>query len=202
MKENSEYRAEARQALKDNWNTSALFVFVYFLLASVISSAFSASFSFNDHLAISAKLLGTFLVLPLEYGAYVAFLRFFRGEEIEIGWLFDGYRQQRVWTTSILKYVYTILWSLLLIIPGIIKSYSYAMTDYILRDNPELKDNAAIELSMQMMQGYKMKLFLLHLSFLGWIFLSILTLGIGLFWVIPYMYSAQTAFYEDLKQNN
>jgi uncharacterized membrane protein len=99
----------------------------------------------------------------------------------------------------LLKAIYLILWTLLLIIPGIIKSYSYAMTEFILKDNPEMKNNAAIEKSMAMMQGKKMKLFLLDLSFIGWIILAILTLGLGFVLLVPYMYTARAAFYEDLK---
>ena len=70
---------------------------------------------------------------------------------------------------------YTAFWSLLLVIPGIIKSYSYAMTDFILKDEPEMKNNAAIEKSMAMMEGNKMKLFMLDLSFIGWAILCIFT---------------------------
>ena len=75
-------------------------------------------------------------------------------------------------------YGFTILWSLLLVIPGIIKSYSYAMTSFILKDEPEMKNNAAIEKSMAMMENNKMKLFMLDLSFIGWaILLSLLSVS-------------------------
>ena len=99
----------------------------------------------------------------------------------------------------ILVVIYEFLWTLLLIIPGIIKYYSYAMTKFILLDEPELKYDAAIEKSMEMMKGKKFKLFLLDLSFIGWALLCILTLGIGLVLLVPYMYTARAAFYEDLK---
>ena len=97
------------------------------------------------------------------------FLGLFReGTPIDIGKLFDGFKDfGRIWGTGILVAIYTVLWTCLLIVPGIIKSYSYAMTYYILKDEPELKYNAAIEKSMSMMNGYKMKLFLLDLSFIG-----------------------------------
>ena len=96
-------------------------------------------------------------------------------------------------------YGFTILWSLLLVIPGIIKSYSYAMTSFILKDEPEMKNNAAIEKSMAMMEGNKMKLFMLDLSFIGWAILCIFTLGIGLLFLQPYVAISRAAFYEDLK---
>ena len=96
-------------------------------------------------------------------------------------------------------YGFTILWSLVLVIPGIIKSYSYAMTSFILKDEPEMKNNAAIEKSMAMMEGNKMKLFMLDLSFIGWAILCIFTLGIGLLFLQPYVAISRAAFYEDLK---
>ena len=96
-------------------------------------------------------------------------------------------------------YGFTILWSLLLVIPGIIKSYSYAMTSFILKDEPEMKNNAAIEKSMAMMEGNKMKLFMLDLSFIGWAILCIFTFGIGFLFLQPYVAISRAAFYEDLK---
>lgn len=117
--------------------------------------------------------------------------------------MFEGYNKElfsRVLTTTLLYYVYVFLWSLLLLIPGCIKSYSYAMTPYILKDNPEMKNNAAIEESMRMMDGHKLELFLLDLSFIGWAILSILTCCIGFLWLVPYMNMARVNFYEDLKK--
>ena len=96
-------------------------------------------------------------------------------------------------------YIFIALWSLLLIIPGIVKSLSYAMTPYILEENPELSANEAIDRSRAMMRGHKYDLLWLYLSFIGWFLLSFLTLGIGLLWLIPYVETAQAAFYEDVK---
>ena len=97
------------------------------------------------------------------------------------------------------------LWSLLFVIPGIIATYSYSMSFYILRDNPDMDANAARKASIEMMKGNKWKLFCLELSFIGWMLLSMLTFGILLLWVGPYMETAKAAFYEELKakqQNN
>ena len=77
-----------------------------------------------------------------------------RGKDIDFGVLFEGFQDYgRIFVTMLLQAVYTILWSLLLVIPGIIKSYSYAMTSFILKDEPEMKNNAAIEKSMAMWKG-------------------------------------------------
>ncbi|MBP8089023.1 MAG: DUF975 family protein, partial [Phocaeicola sp.] len=95
---------------------------------------------------------------------------------------------------------YTFLLTLLLVIPGIMKSYSYAMTLFILKDYPELQYDAAIEKSMAMMSGHKMKMFLLDLSFIGWAILCCFTLGIGFLFLAPYVEASHAAFYEDLKK--
>ena len=95
--------------------------------------------------------------------------------------------------------VYTLLWTLCLIVPGIIKSFSYALTPFILNERPELSADEAIELSMKMMDGHKMDMFLLYLSFIGWYLLALLTCCIGFLWLMPYIYTTQAAFYEDVK---
>lgn len=197
MLSNSQLRAEARQALKGNWGVAALFMFVLSLVAIAVSGFFSAPFGDKPEGSV-ASIIAAFLVAPLSWGGYVAYLRLFRSEEMQIGWMFEGYSQKRIWTTTILQLVYTYLWTLLLIIPGIVKSYSYAMTPYILRDNPELENNAAIEKSMELMQGNKMRLFLLDLSFIGWYILGLLAFGVGMLWAASYNYTAKAAFYEDL----
>ncbi len=198
MKALKEYRATARQQLKGNWGYAALFVFVYMVIvvgASTIISLITAS---NETLNLICSLIVSLCTVPMAYGLYVSFLELGRGKELKVGELFAHYNT-RVFFTMMLQGVYTFLWTLLLIVPGIIKSFSYMMTPYILADYPELSYNQAIEKSMAMMKGNKMKLFLLILSFLGWIILSFLTLGIGIFWVSPYMYQSMAAFYEDLK---
>lgn len=190
LKLNSELRAVSRTTLSGNWMMAALATLVYLLIAGGVSS-----------IPVAGSVLAIIITYPLAYGFAILFLDLFReGKPIDIGKLFDGFKDfGRVWGTLILVAIYTILWTCLLIIPGIVKSYSYALTPFILKDEPELKYNAAIEKSMRMMDGYKMKLFLLDLSFIGWMILSVLTLGIGLLFLRPYMNTARAAFYEDLK---
>lgn len=190
LKLNSELRAVSRTTLSGNWMMAALATLVYLLIAGGVSS-----------IPVAGSVLAIIITYPLAYGFAILFLDLFReGKPIDIGKLFDGFKDfGRVWGTLILVAIYTILWTCLLIIPGIVKSYSYALTPFILKDEPELKYNAAIEKRMRMMDGYKMKLFLLDLSFIGWMILSVLTLGIGLLFLQPYMNTARAAFYEDLK---
>ena len=101
---------------------------------------------------------------------------------------------------KLLMTLYLVLWTLLFIVPGIIKSFSYAMTAYILTEHPEMKVNDAITLSRQMMKGNKWRLFCLDLSFIGWALLCVLTLGIGNLWLNPYIENAHAAFYREVSQ--
>lgn len=98
----------------------------------------------------------------------------------------------------LLTTIYTTLWSLLFVIPGIVASYRYAMAPFILAEHPEYTAGEAIRASREMMRGYKLELFLLDLSFLGWIFLSFFTLGIGSLFLAPYRAAAYAAFYRTL----
>lgn len=106
----------------------------------------------------------------------------------------------KVWA-MLWAYILTVLWSLLFIIPGIIKSFSYAMTPYILVDNPELTASEAIHRSRMMMKGHKFDLFYLYLSFIGWFFLAIMTMGVGFLWLTPYIQTAEASFYEEIKRD-
>jgi len=106
----------------------------------------------------------------------------------------DGFLQH------FLRALYTALWTLLLIIPGIIKSLSYAMTPYIMAENPGMKANEAITRSQELMDGHKMDLFWLHLTFIGWDLLAVLTMSIGHLWLNPYKNAAEAAFYRQISR--
>lgn len=117
----------------------------------------------------------------------------------EIGVLFKYFPHWRTTAaTRFMKGVFVFLWSLLFIIPGIIAGYSYAMTDYILAENPEMTASEAIARSKEMMKGNRGRLFCLQLSFIGWALLSALTFGIGQLWLRPYEQTAIAAFYREV----
>ena len=195
------YKNRALSALENKWGNFVAITFVYGFIIG-ITQVLSGD---KDSPAI-LHLIGIvlfILALPLTWGFQTLFLGAVRGGEATAKDMFEGYNKElfsRVLTTTLLYYVYVFLWSLLLLIPGCIKSYSYAMTPYILKDNPEMKNNAAIEESMRMMDGHKLELFMLDLSFIGWAILSILTCCIGFLWLVPYMNMARVNFYEDLKK--
>lgn len=122
-----------------------------------------------------------------------------RREAPELATIFGYFPHWKTATiTNLLQTVYVFLWSLLLVIPGIIASYSYAMTPYILAEHPEMAPADVLRKSKEMMSGNRWRLFCLQFSFIGWSILSALTLGIGGLWLTPYMQTATAAFYREV----
>lgn len=207
MRTISEYKDMALESLNDNWGQGALVTFVYILtycgiifaigfLVGVFPSGSEAS---REALSNTLVNVAGLSLLPLEFGLAANFLNLSRGKGLSISQLFDGFNDYKIiFTTLFLVQIYTALWALLLFIPGVVKSYSYSMTPFILKDNPTMKNNEAIDLSMKLMKGHKMQLFLLDLSMIGWALLCMLTLGLGILLLQPYNTTAHAAFYRDL----
>lgn len=211
MQLNSELRAQARERLEGQWGTFVLMTFLMLVIQTILQipgyigslleilspENVLASLSFSN---ISNIL--SLLALPLSWGLTVSLLRNHREESVDLENLFDGFRggrYTRVFCALFLVNLFTFLWALLLIIPGIMKAFSYALTPYILLDEPELTARQAIARSCEIMEGRRWKLFCLYLSFIGWGILSILTFGIGFLWLAPYMNASIAAFYEDAR---
>ena len=211
MQLNSELRAQARERLEGQWGTFVLMTFLFYVIQVLLQipgyigslleilspENVLASLSFSN---ISNIL--SLLALPLSWGLTVSLLRNHREESVDLENLFDGFRggrYTRVFCALFLVNLFTILWTLLLIIPGIMKAFSYALTPYILLDEPELTARQAITRSCEIMEGRRWKLFCLSLSFIGWGILCILTFGIGFLWLAPYMNASIAAFYEDAR---
>lgn len=145
-------------------------------------------------------LLDVFIFNPLEVGCKKYYLRNLNepAQVGNIGYAFDN-NYKNITKTMFFRDLFTVLWTLLFIIPGIVKSYEYQMIPYLLADNPQMTKEQAFEESKRMMQGQKWKAFVLDLSFIGWNILSALTLGIlGIFYVQPYMDATHAALYEAL----
>jgi uncharacterized membrane protein len=115
--------------------------------------------------------------------------------------LFSGFKVKygRNIGTLLLVGIKTVLWTCLFIIPGVIKSFEYAIIPYILADDAEISSKDAFKKAKQMMNGNKWRLFKLEFSFIGWTLLCVLTLGIGTFFLIPYVNAAAAEFYVELK---
>lgn len=123
------------------------------------------------------------------------------GENAEFGDLFSQFHRIGAGFVLMLwQALYILLWTLLFIIPGILATYSYSMSYYIMLEHPEYGAREAISCSKQMMKGNRWRLFCLQCSFIGWYLLSLLTLGIGALWVGAYMSAAMAAFYRDVSE--
>lgn len=184
----SEIKKNTKAAMKGKWGLSIGVLIVYSLICS----------------ALSATGIGSLAVGLISVGLAAFFLDALKSEKASFETFFKGFTEYigTKFLSMLLVSIYTALWTLLFYIPGIVKVYAYAMTPYILLDKPELSANEAITDSRMMMKGHKWELFLLDLSFIGWILLSILTLGILLIYVIPYMQATRAEFYRNLKSQN
>ena len=152
-------------------------------------------------LFIVIAAIHAFLFNPLEAGTARFFVRNLndKAEIRELAYCYDhGYLN--VVKTVFLRDLYIVLWGLLLIIPGIIKSYEYRMVNYILAENPEMCTKEVFAMSRDMMRGNKWRAFVLDLSFIGWHLLSLITIGlVGIFYVFPYKNMTNAALYEFLR---
>lgn len=163
-----------------------------------------AAFLIGMLVAVAIGIVVSILLLPMYYGLVKYFVKISRGEEAKFRYLFSGYKEN--WKqnamTQFMSGLYVFFWSLLFIIPGIVKSCSYAMATYIRTDNPELEWRDAIDESRELMRGHKMELFMLDLSFIGWYFVGGLCFGIGTLWVQAYHETARANFYNELIGRN
>ena len=139
--------------------------------------------------------------LQLGYAQFL--LKQHDGKETEFNDLFSQFdRFGAGFAQHFLRNLYVALWSLLFIIPGIIKSLSYAMTPFLMADNPNLTASQAIDLSKELMEGHKSELFILDLTFIGWNILCAMTLNLGYIGLNPYQNAAHAAFYRQLLAQN
>lgn len=197
-------KSRAKEALRLNY-WKAFLVSLIIMIAGGSGSSGSTGRNinrgFNEIINIRILLLillGVMLVTflcrvligyMLEVGGRKYFIEAASGRDFKgfIGYCFQGRRYIDILATMFLRSVYIFLWTLLLIIPGIIKSYAYRMVPYILADNPSIGYNRAIQLSNEMTHGHKFDMFILDLSFLGWELLGLLACCIGVIFVLPYV---------------
>ena len=143
------------------------------------------------------SILVGLVALVLNAGYYCYCFGILRREEMPYESLFDAFPfAGKVILLQIVISIFVFLWSLLFVIPGIVKAYAYSMAYYIKLDHPDYGWKACIDESRRLMDGHKWEKFVLDLSFLGWIIVGSLCLGIGMLWVTPYMEAANAQFYE------
>lgn len=182
-------RAQLKTMAKDQIKGN---VWLYLGLSLVISLILSA---------VSFTVVGAIVLNgPLQLGLVMFTLEIVRTKKGTFETGFNGFKQfGSSLVASLIMMVCTILWSLLLIVPGIIAAIRYSMTYYILADNPEMSGSDAVNKSKEMMKGHKWEFFVLGLSFIPWHLLGIITLGIAYIWICPYMSATFANYYEVLK---
>ena len=182
-------KAMAKSQIKGNVG-KLLIITLLFVLISLAASAIPyvgsvAGFVFSAGFSLSLTII---------------FLGLTQNKPVAIGDMFKGFND--LWAAIKLYFLMSLkiaLWSMLFLIPGIVKTYAYSMAPYILAENPGMSAREAINRSKKMMEGHKMELFVLQFSFLGWMILSTFTFGLLLIWVLPYMNAAIANFYNAIK---
>ncbi len=190
--ENSALMKMARESLRGNWGVAIGTFLVYSLIIGILPA-----------IPVLGLIVLLVITAPLVLGLMIFTLSLSRKENASLGQLFQGFNNfGSALGASLLIGLFTFLWSLLLIIPGIIATLSYSMTFFILADNSSIGPMEAIKKSKEMMNGNKWKLFCLGFRFVGWSILSVFTAGIGTLWLIPYTYVSMAKFYDDIKITN
>ncbi len=146
-------------------------------------------------------LAGIILSPGLGLSMSMAYLGLTYEQKPELEDLIKGIKKLgKAWCLSLLVGIFTFLWSLLLWVPGIIKAISYSMSFFVMADDPELTAREALNISKEITKGHKMDIFVLGLSFIGWMLLSVFTFGIALIYVIPYMETTMANYYQTIKR--
>ena len=181
-------KTNAKEVFKKQYGMALLASFLPVIIAGAAANLF---------------IVGFILVYPLYVGQALMFMMFSKRDNVELDTLFDGYRGNKFGKfllPMLLRDVFIFLWTLLLIVPGIIKSLSYALVPYLLADDDIDINDDVITRSREWMNGYKWELFKVYLSFIGWHILSLFTLGIlSIFYVSPYLNQTLALFYQEVK---
>lgn len=227
----ADFRAKARMALQGNWGVAIGTGFVAGLLGARTAMSATISYDVDSDtesmekafdvvmnekmLAVLIAIVGTIALIALAYSLFVLIV----GGPVTLGYakfnmsLVSGGRPQfedlfsqfhrfkEGFLMQVLRGVIVTIGTLLLVIPGVYANYCMAMAPYILYESPGMSVSDVLKASNEMMKGNKMRLFCLHLSFIGWAFVcALFTLGIGFFWLVPYMEASNAAFYEEIKR--
>ena len=215
----SHYRTEARNALSWNWGKAILASLIAGIFGALVLSSYpSISFDIDQatlqHFPepVRERILGVLSVMAV-ISLVMGVINFAIGGAVQLGYckfllnlqdnrpasLKDLFSEMNRWVDALvmnlLRSLFIALWTMLFIIPGIIATYRFAMAPFIMLEKSHLGPLEVLRESKEMMHGNKMDLFLLHLSFIGWALLCVLTLGIGYLWLVPYMNASYASFY-------
>lgn len=200
-----EMKLKAKEHLSGNWPVVIITVLIFLALTQLFTNQDRVVTLSNGESMVSPSsaffnLLSFILTGPLTYGLMVFFRRL-REQTADIKDLFVGFKRfGDTFLLNLLTIVFIALWSLLLIVPGIIAAIRYTMAYLIMTENPDMTALESITASKMMMEGHKMEFFSFALSFIGWFLLGMVTLGLGFLYVIPYYNASKVEFYENLKR--
>lgn len=203
-KTRAEIKYNAKESLKGKYWYS-VGVTVLFLVLSGIQSGIVALLT-NNNLVSFASIVNLILVIffqiPMAVGLNRYFIRLGKGENAQVGDIFHIFKNGYINTilVEIKQAVFIMLWSLLFVVPGIIKMYQYFMIEYMLAENPMINHKRAFEITKAVMTGNKWKTFVLGISFIGWILLAFATAGIGMIFLAPYVSETFAKYYLELKE--
>lgn len=221
------YREQARESLRGNWGKAVLVCFIGTLLGADVITIGTVenrrdairenieyyrykmdSSVFRMFLLILLGVISIILVYSIlafmiggaiQLGMITFFISLHQGEPASVSDLFSQFHSfGKALGLRIVTIFFIWLWSLLLVIPGLIAAFRYSMAPYILAENPDIGIMEALDLSKQMMSGNKLRLLFLGLSFFGWMLLGVITGGIAYLWISPYIEAAYAAFYLDI----
>ena len=212
-----DYREIARRNLTGKWGVAILAALLAMILGGLLADgSMTLELRLSEETTYTIPHYFSWIVGTLGIGFVLGIIRFIVGGVVRLGYAtfllkqHDGQDADPEdllghfnhfgdgFILDLLTAIYTFLWMLLLIIPGIIAAYSYSMAPFIMVENPGMSPSEAITASKQLMDGHKWELFCLDFSFIGWILLGALTFGIGSLFVTPYMNAAYAAFYRQI----
>jgi uncharacterized membrane protein len=221
------YREQARESLRGNWGKAIIVCLLGTLLGAdvvTLGTVENRRDSIQDNIeyfrhTVDSSVFRMFLLIflgvvsiilvysiiafiiggAIQLGMITFFIGLHQGEQVRVSDLFSQFQSfGKALGLRIVTVFFVWLWSLLLVIPGLIAVFRYSMAPYILAENPDIGIMEALDLSKQMMMGNKLRLLFLGLSFFGWMMLGVITGGIALLWVSPYIEAAYAAFYLDI----
>ena len=203
MGKNQSLKNRALASLEGKWSKGIIAALIVLLIVGAVNQVITIPMGNNVTLSMGTSGIWALLCLPLEWGAVVYFLNLIRNEDLAYERLFDGYKDfVRIFLAGFLVTLCVAIGFILLIVPGIILQMMFSQTSFILKDDPQISASDAMKKSAEMMKGHKLEYFWLELSFIGWIILSIFTLGFGFLFLLPYMETTLAHYYEDLKAQN
>ena len=191
-------RALGREALKGKWGLGIVGTLILFALTIIPAIIFNAIFGNGEATTSSVSTVYSMLISgPMTLGYAMFAISIFRRRETSPAEVFYGFeRFAKAFGLYIVMSIFIFLWTLLLIVPGIIAAFRYSMCFYLLADHPEMGIMEALNESKRLMKGNKWKYFCMNISFIGWMILGCFTLGIGYLWLTPYMEVTTIAFYD------